>query len=131
MATDISPHSTNHLASQRLVLCIVGKAGNSPRTKLPAWPTTTAGQRQREVTLPEAEEVSKPTHLSSLLSHMEELKVEDQQHDQRRVSCRVFSDYKSMAWKNGLGQSVELAVVPASPFLLLLRTGGLSISSSS
>jgi len=80
----------------------------------------------------EAAEVSKPTQLSSLLSNMEELKVEDQQHDQRRVSCRVFSDYKSMAWKNGLGQSVELAVVPASPpFFFSCAPVDLSISSSS
>jgi hypothetical protein len=67
------------------------------------------------------EEAGEVTQLSSLLSHMEELKVEDQHHDQRRVSCRVFSDYKSMAWKNGLGQSVELAVVPASPLSSLVQ----------
>jgi hypothetical protein len=122
----------NHLPFKNPILPLkpAGRALHSWESrKQSANQIASVGQRQRQRghTLPqkqkmeEAGEVSKPTQLSSLLSsHMEELKVEDQHHDQRRVSCRVFSDYKSMAWKNGLGQSVELAVVPASPLSSLV-----------
>jgi hypothetical protein len=61
-------------------------------------------------------EGDKPTQLSALLQ-MEGREL--QEHGRRMASCRVFSDYKSMSWKNGLGQSVELAVVPSPPPKLL------------
>ncbi len=52
------------------------------------------------------------------------------------TSCRVFADYRMMPWKNGLGNSVEVAIMPPgcdftmTPFVWRISIAQISASTT-